>query len=161
MEKYFALIKNSLVESVVVATDSFLDHIEGRYDFVIDVTNSKRPTVGDSYYEDLNLFVSNTDEIHNIMTNPNQRHLKCGTENGFEPFKISKYTVKYENGMIVIGCKAYSAPGFLDALHRVLVEKEKTTSHFTTVNGNPCHGRFDITWEDAHKLHEALKKVRF
>lgn len=160
MEKYFALIKDGLVESVIVANDDFLTHVENKFDLIIDVTNLARPSPGDSYYSDTQTFVPNEHITHSISADMNADHLQQGTEEGFAPFKISKYTVSYDNGFIVIGCKKYSAPGFMDALHRVLIEKEKTVGIFSTSKG-PAHGKFGITWGDAQMLYNALVKVKF
>lgn len=160
MEKYFALIKNNIVESVVIGTDEFLSHIKDKYDHVIDVTESDRPSTGDSYYKDTEEFISNAGHTHHIPVDLDEDHLKQGTEDGFEPFKISKYSVSYKDGFIYIGCKKYSAAGFLDVLHKGLIEKQQTIGVFTSTNG-PSHGKFGITWEDAQKLYDALIKVKF
>jgi hypothetical protein len=162
MEKHFALIKNNIVERVIVATDDFIPHLVKKYelDLVIDVTADDRPIVGDSYYPDTKTFVSNHSTVHEIPADPNALHLCKGTEDGFEPFQISKYSVSYGNGMITIGCKQYSALGMLDTLYKLLVEKRKTTTYFTALENGPTHGKFDVTWDDAKKLYEALKKVK-
>lgn len=160
MEKYFALINKGLVESVIVANDDFLDHIKDKHELILDVTYRDRPSVGDSYYKDMDIFVSNRLETHHIPVDLKLKHLNQGTEKGFEPFQISKYTVSYADGMIQIGCKKYSAPGFLDALHRFLIKKEQTVHCFTVV-GKPGHGKFEVTWDDMQKLYDALSKVKF
>jgi hypothetical protein len=49
----------------------------------------------------------------------------------------------------------------LDTLHKLLVEKKRTTTYFTALEKGPTHGKFDVTWDDARKLYEALKKVKF
>lgn len=159
MEKYFALINNSLVVSVAVGDDSFLSHIDGKYDLVVDVTNRDRPMPGDSYYSNIDSFISNSIETIHIPVDLSAAHLNSGTEKGFEPFNISKYSVRYDKGTIQIGCKKYSAPGFMDALHKILIEKETTVHCFDTSKG-PTHGKFEVTWDDVKKLYEALKKVR-
>ena len=41
--------------------------------------------------------------------------------------------------------------GLLDTLHKLLVEKQKTTTYFTSLKTGPTHGKFDITWQDAGK----------
>ena len=160
MEKHFALIKNGIVESVTVATNEFAVSVSSKYDFVIDVSEGQRPTVGDSYYPDTKTFVSNHHTVHHIPFDPNAEHLHQGTEDGFAPFEMSKYSVSYKDGMVTIGCKQYSAVGMLDTLHKLLVEKQHTTTLFTSLEKGPTHGKFDVTWDDAKKLHEALKKVR-
>lgn len=160
MEKYFALIKNNIVESVVVGTDDFISHMDGKYDHIIDVTEGDRPSTGDSYYKDTEEFISNAGHTHHIPVDLEAEHLQKGTEDGFEPFTISKYSVSYKDGFIHIGCKKYSAPGLLDALHKGLVEKQQTVGIFTSENG-PAHGKFGITWDDAQKLYDALIKVKF
>ena len=161
MEKHFALIKNNLVEAVIVANDSFVQHIKDKYDFIVDVSEGSRPTTGDSYYPDTETFVANHLTDHQIPVDLSSSHLHTGTENGFKPFQISKYSVSYDNGMITIGCKKYSAVGMLDTLHKLLIDKQQTTTYFTALKSGPTHGKFDITWEDAQKIYEALKKVRF
>lgn len=160
MEKHFALVNKNIVKAVIVADDAFLPSIKSDYDCIIDVTYRGRPSTGDSYYPNVDQFISDAQNTYTIPVDLKAEHLRLGTENGFESFMISKYLVKYEDGMIHIGCKKYSAPGFLDALHHVLVEKQLTISIFTTVNG-PAHGRFGISWEDAQKLYDALIKVKF
>jgi hypothetical protein len=162
MEKHFALIKNNMVERVVIATDDFLPHLMKKYelDMIIDVTGDDRPTAGDSYYPDTKTFVSNHSTIHEIPADLNAEHLHLGTDSGLEPFKMSKYSVSYKNGMVTIGCKQYSAIGMLDTLHKLLIEKKKTTTYFTALEEGPTHGKFGITWDDARRLHEALKKVK-
>lgn len=161
MEKYFALIKNNIVEGVVVGNDAFLSQIQDVYSDVVDVTDRPRPAAGDSYYKDTDSFISNTVHMNHIPVDMSADHLLTGTEEGFEPFQLSQYSVKYENGVITIGCKKYSAPGLLDALHKVLIEDHQTTSHFTQLEDGPTHGKFGITWDDAQKLYDALVKVRF
>ena len=161
MERYFALIKNNLVDHVVVGDDMFLSHIQSQYDAVVDVTNINRPTTGDSYYPDTQTFVSNTVTLNNIPVDMSASYLQQGTEEGFTSFQISKYNVSYSNGIVTIGCKQYSAPGLLDALYKVLQEKQSTVSIFTTLDDGPTHGKFGITWSDAQKLYDALIKVKF
>jgi hypothetical protein len=162
MEKHFALIKNNIVEHVVVATDDFLPHLKEKYslDLIIEVTGDNRPTAGDSYYPDTKTFISNNVAVHHIPVDTTADHLHQGTEDGFEPFEMSKYSVSYKDGMVTIGCKQYSAIGMLDTLHKLLVEKQHTTTYFTSLEKGPTHGKFDVTWDDAKKLHEALKKVK-
>lgn len=160
MEKHFALIKNGIVEKVIVATNDFARSIVAEYDFIIDVSDGQRPSTGDSYYVDTKTFVSNHHTVHHIPFDPNAEHLRQGTEDGFAPFEMSKYSVSYKDGMVTIGCKQYSAIGMLDTLHKLLVEKKHTTTLFTSLEKGPTHGKFDVTWDDAKKLHEALKKVR-
>jgi len=161
MEKHFALIKNGIVEKVIVANDSFLPHLMEKYslDLIVEV-GENRPTAGDSYYPDTKTFVANHIAVHQIPVDVSGKHLHNGTEDGFEPFHISKYSVSYADGMITIGCKQYSAVGMLDTLHKLLVEKQKTTTYFTALEKGPTHGKFDVTWDDAQKLYEALKKVK-
>jgi hypothetical protein len=162
MEKHFALIKNNIVEHVVIATEDFLPHLMKKYnlDTIVDVTASERPTAGDSYYPDTKTFISNHSTIHEIPADLGAKYLHEGTEDGFEPFEMSKYSVSYKDGMVTIGCKQYSGIGMLDTLHKLLVEKQKTTTYFTALETGPTHGKFDVTWDDAKKLHEALKKVK-
>lgn len=160
MTKYFALIKKGLVETIVVANEDFISQIKSKYDFVIDVTNEERPNIGDSYYSDTKNFISNYRENHTIPILTNVDHLKNGTEEGFGPFEISKYSVSYKEGIIKIGCKTYSAIGMLDTLHKLLIEKCKTTTLFTSLEEGPTHGKFGITWNDAKIIYEQLKKVR-
>lgn len=160
MEKYLALIKNKLVISVIVANEEFINVIKSKYDYIIDVTNQKRPEIGDSYYPSTGEFISNNLAVNDIPLDGIEEHLTAGTEEGFEPFKLSKYMVSYSDGIITVGCKQYPALGFLDSLHKVLVEKQHTTTIFTSADEGPSHGKYDITWEDARILHEALKKVK-
>jgi hypothetical protein len=160
MEKYFALIKKHMVESIIVANDAFAKELLSKYDYVVDVTK-QRPTVGDSYYPETDSFISNTTDFHHIPVDLEAEHLQKGTEDSFEPFKLSKYSVSYENGVVTIGCKQYSAPGLLDSLHKVLIEDHSTVAYFNTMGPNPGHGKFDITWEDAQALYDALIKVKF
>lgn len=161
MEKHFALIRNNLVEAVIVANDVFLSHIKDKYDLIVDVSEGCRPTTGDSYYSDTKTFVPNHLISHEIPVDLSSAHLHTGTENGFKPFQISQYSVSYETGVITIGCKKYSAIGILDTLHKLLVEKKKTTTYFTALENGPTHGKFEITWEDAQKIHAALKRIKF
>lgn len=160
MQKYLALINKNIVHSVVIGDEKFLEHVSNEYDFVVDVTDIKRPTAGDSYYPEANQFVNNELEIISIPANLDEEHMKRGTENGFEPFNISKYSVRYENGMVQIGCKKYSAAGLFDVAHKILIEKTKTIHYFDTSNG-PTHGKFAVTWDDVKKLYDALSRVRF
>lgn len=161
MEKHFALIKDGVVEGVIVATDDFLQHINNKYDFIIDVSDIKRPSAGDSYYSDTKTFVCNTSDSHQIPVDLSAEHLHQGTRDGFEPFQISKYSVSYKDGTITIGCKQYSAIGMLDTLHKLIVDKQQTTTYFTALKDGPTHGKFGITWEDAKKIYEALNRVKF
>ena len=161
MEKHFALIKNGIVEGVIVATDNFVGSIVAKYDLIVDVNDSTRPSTGDSYYSDMKTFVANHLVEHEVPVDMSASHLHNGTESGFAPFQISKYSVSYEAGTITIGCKKYSAPGILDTLHKLLIEKQQTTTYFTALKHGPTHGKFDITWEDAQKLYDALRKVKF
>lgn len=161
MEKYFALIRNNLVEAVIVANDTFLSNIKDKYDLIVDVSQGCRPTTGDSYYSDTKTFVANHLISHEIPVDLRSSHLYQGTEDSFPPFSISQYSVSYEAGIITIGCKKYSAIGILDTLHKLLVEKKKTTTYFTALENGPNHGKFEITWEDAQKIHVALKRIKF
>lgn len=161
MEKYLALINQNLVETVVVGDDSFVEHAKEKYEFVIDVTEGARPNAGDSYYPDVNKFIPNHVAKSIIDVDMSKPHLKQGTEEGFEPFNLSKYSVKYANGIITIGCKQYSAPAILDVLHDLIVNKVQTTHLFTALEEGPTHGKFGITWKDAQMLYDALIKVKF
>jgi hypothetical protein len=160
MEKHFALIKNNLVEKVIVANEDFLPHLMEKYklDFIIEVGDN-RPSAGDSYYPDTKTFVSNSSILHDIPIDPNMYSYN-GTEDGFPPFEMSKYSVSYKDKIITIGCKQYSAVGMLDTLHKLLIDKQQTTTYFTSLDSGPTHGKFDVTWDDARKLYEALKKVK-
>jgi hypothetical protein len=159
MEKHFALIKNNIVEQIIVADVDFINHVKEKYDLVIDVTDS-RPAVGDSYYPDTKTFISNNQTLHEIPVDLNAEHLHQGTEDGFEPFEMSKYSVSYKDEIITIGCKQYSALGMLDTLHKLLIEKQHTTTYFTSLEKGPTHGKFDVTWDDAKKLYDLLVKVK-
>ena len=161
MEKHFALIKDSIVEAIIVADDNFVINLATKYDHIIDVSVESRPTAGDSYYADTKTFVPNHMSTHKIPVDLSGKHLHSGTEDGFEPFEISKYSVSYKDGIITIGCKEYSGVGILDTLHKLLIDKKQTTTYFTALKHGPTHGKFDITWDDAKKIYEALKKVRF
>lgn len=161
MDKYFALIKSRIVKGIIIADDDFILLIQDDYDLIIDVTNIERPAVGDSYYSETNEFIKNDVSATNIPFDEDAEHLKGGTEDGFEPFNLSKYSVSYSDGIIKIGCKSYSAPGFLDSLHKVLINDHSTTSCFTIEDGVPSHGKFSITWDDAKLLYDALSKVKF
>jgi len=157
MKKY-ALIKNYLVESVIISDSDFIKNLSG-YNSIIDVSGLSVST-GDSYYPDTETFISNTSQLHDIPVDKSAPHLNLGTEAGFQDFNISKYTVKYKDGNITIGCKTYPAIGILDTLHKMLVQKQKTTTIFSCVSGNPSHGKFDITWEDAQAIYDALIRVK-
>lgn len=162
MEKYFALIKNNIVVNVIVADDSFLPLIKDQYDLIIEVTDlDHRPSIGHSYYPDVEEFVSNNETTINLPVDLEEEHLQQGTEDGFEPLKLSKYTATYENGVVTIGCKKYSAPGLLDAAYKVLKEKQQTTAVFTTSKEGPSHGKFGISWDDCQLIYDALIKVKF
>lgn len=162
MEKHLALIKNKLVMSVAIGNDDFAAHVRDQYDYIIDVTNRERPTVGHSYYPETDSFIDNSNDVNLIPVDMNVSHMKMGAEDGFEPFNISKYSVSYKDGMVQIGCKKYSAVGLFDALHRVLIDKEAVdTIHCFRVAGGPGHGKFAITWSDARLLYEALSRVKF
>lgn len=159
MEKHYALIKKSLVIAVVVGNDSFLSHIEGKYDYVIDVTNRERPSAGDSYYHEIDSFLNNEVEEVYVPVDKTAPHLNQGTEDGFEPFNLSQYSVRYDNGWVQIGCKKYSAAGLFDALHSIVVKNTSTIHVFHTTHG-PAHGKYGISWNDVTLLYEKLKKVK-
>jgi hypothetical protein len=153
--RYFAIVKNNIVESVIVSEEAL--HIEGAE--LIEVSEDKRPGPGDSYYAESNTFVANDTTLNLIEATPPE-HLLTGTDEGFPPFRISKYEVSYESGIVTIGCKKYSARGLLDALHKVLDKDHTVTSHFEVRDEGPAHGKFGITWDDAEQLYAALKKVK-
>lgn len=161
MKEYFALIKDGLVDNVIVADENFLPTINDLYDTIINVTERTRPQIGDSYYSDTDNFISNI--VSNVILtveDPDAPYLHEGTEDGFEPFQLSRYTVTYEDGEVYIGCKSYSAIGLLDVLYKGLIEDQETIGVFTTADGNPAHGKFAITWEDAQMLYDKLKTVK-
>lgn len=157
MERYYALIKKGLVIHIVVADDSFLRHVS-EYT-VVDVTGGDRPHVGDSYLPDTSTFLSNNKETIELPYDEDSRADE-GTEEGFEPFNISKYRVSYEAGYVFIGCKKYSALGLMDALRKTLVEKKENAACFSASDIGPTDGTFHITWEDAKRLYEALGRVK-
>lgn len=159
MQRYLALIKNNIVEAIVIGNEDFIEHIKDKYDNVIDVTDGKRPNQGDSYYPQTGQFISNSTDLNIIDTNLPDR-LKQGTDEGFESFEISKYSVSYLNGIVTIGCKQYSATGLLDALDKVLINDQDVSHCFVTGDEGPAHGKFGITWDDAQKLYDALIKVK-
>lgn len=159
MQKYLALINNNLVEHVVVGDDNFIEHIKNQYDTIVDVTNRQRPSQGDSYYPQTKQFISNSTNFNIIDVDLPDR-LKQGTNEGFEPFQLSKYSVTYSNRIVTIGCKQYSATALLDALDKVLISDEAVSHCFITGDAGPAHGKFGITWEDAQKLYDALIKVK-
>lgn len=157
--RHFALIKGGIVQSVVFGNAEFAESIRGQYEQIVEVTDRTRPSPGDSYYPDQDAFHSNDAAIVHIKVDLTADHLNRGTEVGFKPFKLSKYNVSYEDGFIRIGCRKYSAHGFMDALHMILIEKQ-TSAHCFRTGKNPGHGKFDITWDDAQMLYDALSKVR-
>lgn len=153
---YYALIKNQLVETVVVADESFVDHIKDKYDFVVEVDENNRPSPGDSYYPEMKNFVSNKDTVHHIHS-----EIKTdGTEETFLPVKLSKYIMTHENEMIRIGCKLYSPKGLFEAADQALHQDESHPFCFTTNDIGPSHGKFQITWEDTKLIYETLKRLK-
>jgi hypothetical protein len=160
MERHFALVKNFLVEAIVVGDDAFVDHIKDQYQYVVEVFDD-RPSPGHSYYPDTNQFVDNSIEALVIAPDPDILSLYNGTNDGFETWSMSKYSCSYADGVVTIGCKKYSAQGLLVVLHNLLVERSKTTSHFTSYDSGPSHGKFGVTWEDATTLYNLLKEVKF
>lgn len=156
MEKYFALIKNSIVQSVIVAQDDFIPLIQNDYDYIIEA----RPNIGDSYYSETNEFISNTDNYVEINLDTSE-YPSTGTDEGFEPFNLSKYSVSYADGIVTIGCKEYPIAGLFTALNKLLLEEEHTEDCFTTLDNGFAHGKYGITKEDAQMLYNAISKVRF
>lgn len=152
MSKYFALIKNAIVEHVIVADDDFLVHVEKDYDEIIDVTNIQRPQPGDSYYPKTNNFVANHIDVNDIDADQPAPVLN------FEPFQISKYQVKHEDGYIVIGCKRYSAAGFIKEVTKIAERTADETSTFVARKDGPAHGKFGVTWADVQKIYEIVIK---
>lgn len=158
MEKYFAILKNNIVESVILAGDDFMDtHIKSEY---VDVTDRQRPSPGDSYSPELDKFISNDLKFIEFDTDPDQEHLQSGTDDSFPPMQLSKYSTSYADGVVTIGCKKLSAISLLDALHKILVDKEQNVGDFEASPEGPGHGKFGISWDDAKKLYDALSKVR-
>lgn len=150
-----------MVEAIVVADKEFLEHISDKYDEVLNLTDVKHPTTGDSYYSETKMFVSNTiTGHHDIKYDLNAPHLRGGKNETFEQFKISKYTVKHENRTVYIGCKSYPAAGLMDTLHKLLIEKYKVTTYFLATKDGPSHGKFGVSWEDAEKIYKALKGIK-
>lgn len=159
-----ALVKNNLVESLAVGDADFALHVKNKYDYVIDVTDRDRPSPGDSYYPLSDRFIVNRDDLAAMsVAQSNAPHLTNGTEDTFEPFKLSKYSVSYDKDskIVIIGCKKYPIVGLLDALHKVLIDKEQDLHCFMVLKDGPTHGKFGITWNDAKILYETLSKVRF
>lgn len=152
MEKYFALIKKDIVEHVIVASDDFLKHVEKEYDKVVDVTNIVRPQPGDSYYPNTDSFVPNHVDVTDIAADDPAPVLN------FEPFSISKYKVSHEDGYIIIGCKRYSAAGFIKEVRKIAEKTSDTTSTFVARSEGPAHGKFGVTWEDVQKIYEIVIK---
>lgn len=151
MEKYFALIKNDLVQHIIVADDDFLKHIKKDYDHIVDVTNTDRPQPGDSYYPKTESFIANHIELTDISDEP-------APELNFEPFHISKYHVSHQDGYIIIGCKKYSAAGFIKEVKKIAERTEDTTSTFVARPEGPAHGKFGVTWADVQKIYEIIIK---
>jgi hypothetical protein len=150
MEKYFALIKNNIVHSIIIADEKFIQLIQKEHDDIIEVTDINRPHPGDSYYSKTNTFVANHTEMIDIPSSEPEPTLT------FSPFQLSKYTVSHDNGYIVIGCKKYSAAGFIEALKKIAEQKEDTVTHFSTLYNGPAHGKFGITWGDVRKLYAVI-----
>lgn len=159
--KYYALIKDQIVEGVIIGEDSFISILADQYDSIVDVTDRSRPSPGDSYYLDVDTFISNTAQVTDIPVDLQDSHLQQGLSDGFDPFQISQYTVSYADGVITIGCKSYPAIGILDTLYKLLIEKQQTTTYFTSSPEGPAHGKFGITWDDAQKIYDALIQVKF
>lgn len=152
---YYALIKNKLVETVIVADESFVNHIKDKYDYVVEVSEP-RPSTGDSYYPETQNFVSNHDTVHYIHSN-----IKSGgTEETFKPVKLSNYVMSHEGGMIKIGCKLYSPQGLFEAVDKLLHQDESHPFCFTTNDIGPSHGKFQVTWEDTKLVYETLKRLK-
>lgn len=152
MEQYFALIKKDIVEHVIVAGDDFLKHIEKDYDKIVDVSNMTRPQPGDSYYPNTNSFIPNHTDVTDIVADEPAPVLS------FEPFSLSKYSVRHENGYVIIGCKHYSAAGFIKEVRKIAEKTSDTTSTFIAREDGPAHGKFGITWDDVQKLYEIIIK---
>lgn len=160
MEKYYALIKKNIVKHIIVADESFLPHIENDYDYIIDVTNIKRPAVDDSYVPASNSFLSNHRGLIPLPFNTDDSHLNQGTEEGFEDFSIKQYTIKYQDGFVMFGCKKFPAKGLLDVLHKLIIHKHDEAACFTAEESGPTDGKFSITWEEAHQIYNKLKRVK-
>lgn len=161
MEKYYALIKKNLVKNIIVAEESFLLIIENDYDYIIDVTQGHRPQIDDSYIPLTNTFLSNHLEVINLPFNSEDEHLKQGTETGFRSFSVSNYTIKYERGYVFFGCKKFPAQGLLDALHKLIIDEKDEAACFTAEDYGPTDGKFKISWIEAEKIYNELKKVKF
>lgn len=157
----YALIKNNLVDSVIISMPENLTQIETQYDMIIDVTNREQPNPGDSYYADSDEFISNIAPVTEIPIDLTADYLNQGIDLGFEPFNISKYTVSYADSVVTIGCKTYPAIGILDTLHKLIVEKQPVSTYFISTPEGPSHGQFGITWDDAQLLYDALIKINF
>lgn len=153
---YYALIKNKLVETVIVADESFVEHIKDNYDYVVEVNEHNRPSSGDSYYPENANFVSNSDTIHHIESNVNTG----GTEDTFSPVKLSQYVMSHENGMIRIGCKLYSAKGLFETVDKLLNQDESHPFCFTSNDIGPSHGKFQVTWADTERIYDTLKRLK-
>lgn len=160
MEKYYALINNKLVSSIIIATDDFINNIQNQYDAVVDVTNRERPSIGDSYYLDTDIFVPNNLSFIQFPVDLEQEHLNTGTEDGFAPMQLSGHDVSYSDGVVTMGCKELDAATLLDALHKLLIEERQVVNGFTASEAGPGFGKFNITWEEAQTLYDALKLVR-
>lgn len=156
----YALVRLGLVTQVIVADEEFLPTIQNKYDYIVDVTGRDQPSAGDSYYSDTDEFINNADILSVLEANMEADYMKQGSADSIEPFRISRYSVSYAEALVTIGCKKYSAPGLLEALHRVLVDREKTVAVFTAQGAGPTHGKFGITWEDAQLLYDKLVQLK-
>jgi hypothetical protein len=162
MIRYLAVIDKGIVENIVIADEAFKLVLQDEFDSVVDVTDmDPKPSPGDSYYPETGAFVPNTIVFNDLSADLDALHMQQGTDDGFEPFAISKYSVSYADGIVTIGCKQYPAPGLLDVLHKFLVEREANVQIFTSDDTGPAHGKYGITWDDAQMLYDALIKVKF
>lgn len=153
---YYALIKKNIVDSVIIADDYFIDNIKNQYDYIIKVEENDRPSPGDSFYPETQVFISNNNAVHHLDSDLKSE----GVEKTFEPVKLSKYTMTHENGMVRIGCKLYSPKGLLEAADKVLNKDESHTFCFTTNDAGPSHGKFQITWDDTRLIYATLKRLK-
>lgn len=160
----YALVKNNLVSSVIVADESFVASLQNQHDHIVDVSHGERPSVGDSYYKEHSCFIPNHLETILIPVDKTEPHLYAGKREPFAPYSMSnksgKHDVRLDGDYIQIGCKKYNALGILDALHKMIRENKARHHCMVRKEHGVMHGKFCIDWKDAKTLYKRLKRVR-
>ena len=165
----FALVKNSIVENIIVADKNFATAISAQYDYVLDTSHyNPTPHIGDSYDSIYDIFFGNSQQIIGqpkfIPVTPS---LLNGSQPTLSPFSVKDnntgvtFAVKVNGKNVNVGCLTFYAPWLTQVLFNIVNGVDNGQGGVTkTANGAQCDG-FEVSTSNLNLMISQLQTLNF